>query len=474
MRKPGKNHTSLRDYGAFRIVAAPSKEDITTQATRKMVALSPSSTLTAHTVSLPGVPLKQETMVHRSALPAPVAVVAPFPKVGKEDELFIPPDNELRSSYAQSVGEEVQKAAPRKWLSLAGRVAFTGILFFFLLRTVSWEKLGYALGNVHHVQLLVGLGIGALGIVISSYQWRSLLHAERIQSDLAALIDLYLVGIAFSHFLPTGMGGDAVKALYVSRSSGNSVGSTSAVIMSRVTGFFGMLVMAVPMLVFWHASIRQDVIVSFVLLALLVGAMIGGAIGASQLLPYILPKRVALEPIGSLAGCSQLLPYILPKRVALEPIGSLAGCSQLLPYITHTQRLVRMKRVQGILNKVTEVGNALYATLKRPRFLSISTLFGLQFWIVSCLNYYCYAAALGIQVPFYFYAIAIPFVSLVTFLPISINGFGVRESVFVYIFSTMHVSASSSLLLALLMDAQVLFFGLVGGIIYLRMGSQRG
>ena len=77
------------------------------------------------------------------------------------------------------------------------------------------------------------------------------------------------------------------------------------------------------------------------------------------------------------------------------------------------------------------------------------------------------------HVPFYFYCIAIPFVSLVTFLPISINGFGVRESTFVFIFSTMHVSSTSALLLALLMDAQVLFFGIVGGCLYLKMGKKK-
>jgi hypothetical protein len=72
----------------------------------------------------------------------------------------------------------------------------------------------------------------------------------------------------------------------------------------------------------------------------------------------------------------------------------------------------------------------------------------------------------------YFYFVAIPFVSLVTFLPISINGFGVREGAFVFIFSVAHVATATSLLLALFMDAQVLLFGVIGGIIYLTMEKQ--
>jgi uncharacterized membrane protein YbhN (UPF0104 family) len=116
--------------------------------------------------------------------------------------------------------------------------------------------------------------------------------------------------------------------------------------------------------------------------------------------------------------------------------------------------------------KFLEVGEALSATIRRTRFMLTGTLFGMLFWIASFLNYFGYAAALGLHVPLPFYVIAIPFVSIVTFLPISINGFGVREGTFVYLFSTIHVPPGTALLLALLMDAQVLLFGLIGGCLY--------
>ncbi len=95
------------------------------------------------------------------------------------------------------------------------------------------------------------------------------------------------------------------------------------------------------------------------------------------------------------------------------------------------------------------------------------------FWIASILNYYGYGTALGLHVPLYFYVIAIPFVSMIAALPISINGFGVRESAFVYLFSTIRIPAATSLLLALLVDAQLLLFGLLGGCIYLTMSGKK-
>lgn len=441
-----QRHTRLRDYGAFQ--TEKRDEQVPSQSAQTMVmplreALSITSSLAAIPAVLPppsvplpmpGFPFVKEVSARMRAITGRHAV--PPVQVARQEGAGRPqgiaPTGDEHGIQQGDAGTAV--AAPRsshasrkKLFSLLGRIAFTVVLFFFLARSLSWGTLLNALGKVQHTQLLVGLSVGGFGIVISSYQWRSLLNAERIRSDLASLIDLYLVGIAFSHFLPTGMGGDAVKALYVGRDAGNSTGSTSAVIMSRVTGFFGMLLLAFPVLLIWHNHFQPAVIIGFALLSLLVGVMIGTAM----------------------------------------------LCAIFLPKLARNTMLRRIPMMMKVLDKVTQVGEALYITIRRPRFLSVATLFGLQFWVIGCLNYYCYATALGIHVPFYFYCIAIPFVSLVTFLPISINGFGVRESTFVFIFSTIHVSATNALLLALLMDAQVLFFGIVGGCLYLKMGKKR-
>jgi len=131
-------------------------------------------------------------------------------------------------------------------------------------------------------------------------------------------------------------------------------------------------------------------------------------------------------------------------------------------------RIVKGKWIRHkVFQSGIKIGKALSIAMRRPRSLSIAILWGIIFWIASCINHYAYSIALGIHVPLFFYFVAVPFISLVTFLPISINGFGLREGAFVYIFSTMHVSPTTALLLALLMDAQALLFGSMGGCLYL-------
>ncbi|MDQ6659443.1 MAG: flippase-like domain-containing protein [Chloroflexota bacterium] len=275
--------------------------------------------------------------------------------------------------------------------------------------------------------VVVAFIVGIVGIVFSSYQWRSLLRGERIHFDLAELVNLYLVGIAFNHFLPTGMGGDAIKAFYVGRDSGNHAGSASAVVTCRIAGFFSMLIVALPVLAIWHKHITTGLILWFALFSLLIASMIGGAILSVTLLPRMLRGRWAKS------------------------------------------RLVQ----HSIFSRVIEIGNALIATTRRPRIMGIAVAYGVLFWIVCILNCYTYAHALGIHTSLDFYFVAVPLISLISFLPISINGFGLRESAFVYIFAMVYVSSATALLLALFLDAQTLLFGAIGGCIWLYLSHYR-
>lgn len=336
------------------------------------------------------------------------------------------PTQELPTVILQAIKSETKKGQKKSLLGVAVRAVVTLLLLAFLLKSMKWSMLVTTIMHVSHTFLLIGLSAGVLCIFFSAYGWRSVVLAENIKADLARLIDLYLVGISFSHFLPTSMGGDAVKAYYVGRDSRNTPGATSAVLMSRITSFVGMLLIALPALVILHAHFTDQVVISFLLLSLLLIAAILG----SALVALLLPK--------------------LSSRF-------------LKGKWTHNRVFV----------KVLEVGVALSYAFRRPRSLLSATLFGMLFWVASFLNYYGYAAALGLHVPLTFYAIAIPFVSIIAALPISINGFGVREGAFVYLFSTIHVPPTTSLSLALLMDAQVLLFGLIGGYIYFTMSSKK-
>lgn len=331
------------------------------------------------------------------------------------------PDAGKQTGSAGQPGNKSKAESAR--ISFILRAGVTLLLFFLLFREISWPSLLTLFAHIKYTELLIGLCLGTLGVGFSAFLWHRLVLAEKIEADLAGLTSLYLIGVAFSHFLPTNMGGDAVKAFYVGRDSGNMTGSASTVLMSRITGFIGMLLIALPTLIFLHEQFEHELIKRFLLLSIFFVVAIGG--------------------IMVLAACLPRLP------------------GRYLEGVWAKNRLVK---------KVLETGTSMSRSMARPRTMTEAILFGILFWITNCLNYYEYAIALNLHVPFTFYLIAVPFVGIVGALPISISGFGVQENLVVYLFSTLHVSPTMALAVVLLMDLQRLFFGGLGGLLFFAKG----
>ena len=315
-----------------------------------------------------------------------------------------------------------RKVIAYKWPALIIRLCVTIILLAYLLQSLSWHTMLLALVHVHPRNLLVGLVVGSSGIVLSAYQWHVLLRAQHIYSDLADLIKLYLIGITISHFLPTGFGGDAFKSFYVGRMSHNGIGATTATIMCRVTGFVSMFILVFPVLIISHQRFPFMLTLTFVLLCLL--------------------------------GCTSVVGMLL---LAL-----------LLPTLSKNRWTQH-----SFFMRLANVGTAIRRSALMPRPIFKAILCGVVFWLVAILNCYVYADALGIHEQLAFYFLAVPLAAIIASLPISLNGFGLREGAFVYILSFVHVPSVTALLLVFVLDLQALFFALTGSCIYFTLDNRK-
>lgn len=398
-RPEDSGFTRLRDFGAFQTktplpLSAPGEY----MSVPYPPALSVPHPVT-HRERLERLQRLSVLSARRSALQA--VVTTPLPEVARQ---------------------EVREGRNR-WARVSIQVGITFALLWFMSRSISWASLISELGHVHKGLLLIAVIVGTGGVVLSAYQWRSLLRTTGLQFDLAVLIDLYLVGIAFSHLLPTGMGGDAVKALSVGKGDDERARSTGALILCRITGFMAMLLIALPALFLWHAQLNTQLCFLLCLLIVLTGSAICGGFCLLSLLPRF-----------------------------------------MFPFV---QRFALLKRLGELCAMVRQQGWPPLALLQ-------ATGYGWIFWSVAILNCYCYAQALGLEIPLYFFLIAVPFAALISFIPASLNGFGLREGAFVFAFTTIHVSSAHALLLALLLDLQALCFAAFGIYLYIfRINKRR-
>ena len=120
-------------------------------------------------------------------------------------------------------------------------------------------------------------------------------------------------------------------------------------------------------------------------------------------------------------------------------------------------------RLRTLVDAIVRSLNAFRS--RRPALLAA---LGLSFLLQANVVVYHWivASALGLSVPFTAFLLIVPIAIVVMMIPISINGIGVREGVFVLLLGTHGVSHAEGLAYAWIIYALLLLQGLIGGVVF--------
>jgi uncharacterized protein (TIRG00374 family) len=316
----------------------------------------------------------------------------------------------------------------RRLLSTVAKVAVTAALYAAVFYTIDVGKIWARLQTVS--MGWVGLGVVAYagGQWLSAWRWWLLLRPVRLHVPYLRMVAFYFIGMFFNIFLPTIVGGDAVKAILLTRETGAPARSTMSVFMERNVGLFALLTIATA-----AAFVAPPVDVrgfNLLQLTLLVFAVFVAA-------NIVLANRPAYR----------LVDYL----VALTPLARIRSRAAslyeaLVPYReTRWRGLVAAAAVQSFLFQAVVI-------------------------LVVFLN----ANALGLSVAVSALAVFVPLISLAGMLPISVNGLGVREALYLLLFGRLGVPADAAVSLALLYFAVTLAASLPGGVVYALQRGPRG
>ncbi len=308
-----------------------------------------------------------------------------------------------------------------KKLIFVFKIVLTLALVLFLLKRLK-------MGEVKHIILQIKLSYLFLAVlfylfimVITAYRWRCLLRIHRIKLGMLELIRLTFVGYFFNNFLPTTVGGDLVKGYLVAKKTEKTAESYVSVLMDRLMGLAGLFVMAFAVICF---------------------------------LPLLQANRTMMYAIwGGFIICGVI--------AVLSTIGTKYWLG----------KLVFLKRIFQKLKIDTQIRKAynVFSAHKQYKNVLIKTV------LLSLLSQACFIAVnyfivkgLPIQgnVPLIYFFVYTPTIALISSLPITINGIGIRENLYVGFFGGligMEVAGSFSIILLLFLWAA----GIVGGICYL-------
>jgi uncharacterized protein (TIRG00374 family) len=257
------------------------------------------------------------------------------------------------------------------------------------------------------------------GSFIRAYRWGCLVWALDVQVSYWRLVNLYFIGAFFNQFLPTGVGGDAIKMFELSRQDGKAASAISSVLVDRFLGLFVLFALALLALLFGHELVPQQV---RILIAVVFAASL---IGAALIL-----QRTWIETWG--------------KRLGVD-------------------------RVLGRIKILHELYESLY--LYGTAALLKATAASLAWNLLLVLGYYLLGRAVGIDLPLWYYFLFVPIISVLLLIP-SVGGLGVREGATVFLFTQVGVPEPQALALALAYLVALWLIALTGGILYFVQGMR--
>jgi glycosyltransferase 2 family protein len=258
---------------------------------------------------------------------------------------------------------------------------------------------------------------------LSAYRWKLLLSARGAQEPVGRLFALYMIGMFANNFLPSGLGGDAVKAYGLYSQGQNSAVSVASVVVERLCGILALAALgAVPALLLLLGG--QAPLTALACL----GAVIGIGAGAAALWSapaHKLSKRLLTQFAPASIGGAALR--------AMETVHSYP-CTGYAFRGAFALSLVIQASIAGYYSLVS---------------LALGTF-------ISPLDFLLF----------------LPILTIITLLPISLGGLGVREIAMVYLFSAVNVAREDILAVSLVAHALNLGLSLLGGA-FLMLGNFR-
>lgn len=289
------------------------------------------------------------------------------------------------------------------------------VLIAWILRNTPLEEIMTAIRGASAGLLVLAFSLHLIGFTISAFRWRMLLRTRGADASIRFLVESYIVGVFFNNLLPSTIGGDIYRA-YDSWRLGQSRSSAVAVVF--VDRFLGLL-------------------------ALMLFASI--ALFSSNDLTRSIPFLGLWLLLGTGAMVAFLWVIFLPPRWLGERIADAK-----LPFGAKVRSIVdafmRFQGERAVLSKA----------------LALSIL--LQANVV--LHYYLISQSLQLPIPLLSFFLIIPLAIVIMMLPISINGIGLRENIYILFFAAFGVSEANAVAFAWIAFSMVVIQGVLGGIVY--------
>jgi hypothetical protein len=228
----------------------------------------------------------------------------------------------------------------------------------------------------------------------------------------------YLVATFFNNFLPSNVGGDVIRVRDSSRLTGSTTASLAIVAIDRILGLGALYFLAVVAYLFG-------------------GPIVRGLAGA-------LPALAVLGVVFGVMAYVYVTPGITRKVMSISHLDA-------FPWIR-----ARFDVAQGAVH------------VYREQVAVVWTAFAASVALQALVVCYYYEVARSLRIPLPLSAcfLVVPLCTLVQTVPVSFNGWGIRESVFIVYFRQLGLSRDSALAFSLVGAGLIVILSLSGAVVW--------
>lgn len=298
------------------------------------------------------------------------------------------------------------------------KAAISILLLYIALRSIRFETLQQRLNQIDAKWVAAGLLALGVQIIIVAYRWRLIARSCGAEMQPREALLYTFIGLFFNQTLPSTIGGDAARIWLLARTPAGWKAAIHSVLIDRVAGLIWLALLVLVCLP-WSFDLIQD------------------SVG-----------RIALIVIG------------LGSLVAVVGLYLAAHVGKAL---LHRWRITR---------HLAEISSIAWRIFAEPRTGGQVAALSIVTHLLTALAAWCAAKSIGSPLDLLRTLFLVPPAMLVTAVPISIAGWGVREAAFKAAFGYAGLPESEGLLVSLLFGAGVFLTGIFGGLIWV-MSSQR-
>ena len=291
------------------------------------------------------------------------------------------------------------------------KVIVSGGLIWFLLSSIDIGAAKDRILGADNVMILCAGFVLLLQMGVGGARWWAVMRAIETPLPWFELTKLFWIGGFFSQALPSSVGGDPIR-IYMAYKDGLPLSKAiNGVMLERVVTIVGLTILVIAVQPWFVPKLNAET----QMLTLTVLAMLGaGTIFGVIVLLYL-----------------DRLPEALSKFRIVRGMNALAADSRLL-----------FLRLKGAV---------------------LASIFGILTHVNISLCVFFLAMSIGVDVTWLDCMVLMPLVILVTTLPISIAGWGVREGAMVTAFALVGVPGEGALVLSLMLGILGIVMMIPGG-----------